>query len=112
IISENNIEENEKIINITSGTPTMTACWILLAQSGIIKNAKLIQSFEKRFAKNGKTSQEVDFNIDDFPQITAPNELKRELTITSRENKALKNKLEIEELHRKVPDIIGSSKRV
>ena len=34
--------ESDKIINITSGTPTMTACWILLSESGIINKSKLI----------------------------------------------------------------------
>ena len=112
IIEENKIENEEKIINVTSGSPTMTACWILLTQSGIIKNAKLIQSFEKKFAKNGKTTQEVNFDIDDFPQITSPSLLKRKLTITSRENEELKSKLAIEELNKTIPDLIGTSKRI
>ena len=60
IIDKYNLKNEEKIINITSGTPTMTACWILLSQSGIIKNAKLAQSFEKKFARNGKTTFEVN----------------------------------------------------
>ncbi len=112
IIENNKLQESDKIINITSGTPTMTACWILLAQSGLIKNAKLIQSFEKKFAKNGKTTQEVNFDIDDFPQINAPSQLKRKLTITARENEDLKNKLAIEELNKKVSDLIGLSKSI
>ena len=112
IIEKNKLQDDEKIINITSGTPTMTACWILLAQSGLIKNAKLIQSFEKKFAKDGRTTQEVNFDIDDFPQIKAPSQLKRRLTITARENEDLKNKLALEELNKKVPDLIGSSKSI
>ncbi len=112
VITDNNLTNDEKIINITSGTPTMTACWVLLAQSGLIKNAKLIQSFEQKFAKNGKTTQEVNFNFDDFPQITAPTQLKRKLTITTRENEELKNKLAIENLNKSIPDLIGKSKKI
>jgi len=112
IIGKYNLQEKSKIINITSGTPTMTACWILLSQSGIIKNAKLIQSFEKKFARDGKTTFEVNFNIDDFPQIKAPDQLKRQLTILSRENKKLSEKLSEEELTKKIPGLIGKSKRI
>ncbi len=112
IIEENNIKDDEKIINITSGTPTMSACWVLLAQSGLIKNTKLVQSFEQQYSRSGKTTREVNFDIDDFPTIKAPSALKRQLTITSRENKELKNKLVQEELDRKVPDLIGTSKAI
>jgi DNA-binding NtrC family response regulator len=106
------IEEEEKVINITSGTPTMTSCWILLSQSGIIKNAKLVQSFEKQFSREGRTVQEVNFDFDDFPTIVAPAAIKRQLTITFRENKELKSRLDFEELDRKVPDLIGRSKQI
>ena len=40
---ENDILEKEKVINISSGTPTMTTCWVFLQQSGAIPNARLIQ---------------------------------------------------------------------
>jgi transcriptional regulator with GAF, ATPase, and Fis domain len=112
IIEKYNLQDEPKIINITSGTPTMTACWILLSQSGIIKNAKLIQSFEKRFSRDGKTTFEVNFDIDDFPKINAPDQLKRQLTILSRENKKLSQRLNEEELSQKIPGIIGKSKKI
>ena len=83
-----------------------------MAQSGLIKNAKLIQSFEQKFAKNGKTTQEVNFDFDDFPQINAPTQLKPKLTITTRENEELKNKLAIEDLNKTIPDLIGKSKKI
>ena len=67
VIEDDNLDEEEIIINITSGTPTMCTCWVLLAQSNLIPNAKLIQSFEAKFQhKYGKSCQVVDFNIDDF----------------------------------------------
>lgn len=112
IIEKYNLQDDPKIINITSGTPTMTACWILLSQSGIIKNAKLIQSFEHKFARDGKTTFEVNFEIDDFPQIKAPSQLKRQLTILTRENKKLHQKLSEEELSQKIPGLIGRSKKI
>ncbi len=112
IIDKYNLEDEPKIINITSGTPTMAACWILLSRSGIIKNAKLVQSFEKVFARDGKTTLEVNFDIDDFPQIKAPAQLKRQLTILSRENKKLSQRLNAEELSQKIPGLIGKSKNI
>jgi len=112
IIEKHSLSDEQKLINITSGTPTMTACWILLSQSGIIKNAKLVQSFEMKFARNGKTTSLVDFNIDDFPQIKAPTQLKRQLTILSRSNSKLKQQLNLEELSNKIPGLIGRSKQI
>ena len=58
IISNNS--KDEYIINITSGTPAMTACWILLSKSGLIPNSTLIQSFDPKFSKQmGKNTQIV-----------------------------------------------------
>lgn len=105
------IKAQEKIINITSGTPTMTTCWVLLHKSGLIPNSRLIQSFEQRFARErGKSTQEVNLEIDDFPQITAPEELKRQLTIVRRKNTQLARQLNDSELDRQIPEIVGQSK--
>ena len=81
IMTEYNILNEKKIINITSGTPTMATCWILLQKSGLIPNAILIQSFEKRFQRQRKAPfQIVDLEIDKFPEIKEPSAVKRELT--------------------------------
>lgn len=113
LLDEMNLGDEEKLINITSGTPTMTSCWILLAQSGLIKNAKLVQSFESKFAgASGKTTREVDFNIDDFPKIEAPSALKRQLTIISRENKKLNDSLTVRYLDEEIPELVGKSKQI
>ncbi|WKZ70023.1 MAG: RNA repair transcriptional activator RtcR family protein [Melioribacteraceae bacterium] len=106
------IENNEKFVNITSGTPTMTACWILLTQSRVISNARLFQSFEKRFARDGKTIQEVNLSIDDFPSISVPDETKRKLTIATRKQKELEDQLYIEKLNEEFKGIIGKSKQI
>ena len=111
VIERDNLNDEEIIINITSGTPTMCTCWVLLAQSNLIPNAKLIQSFETRFQrKYGKACQEVDLNIDDFPEIKSPDKLKRELNRVNKENKILKSEKKVFEIDLQMPDLIGSSK--
>jgi transcriptional regulator with AAA-type ATPase domain len=100
----------EKIINITSGTPTMTACWLLLHKAGLIPNSKIIQSFEAKYArKYGSSTRVVNLEIDDFPQIKAPESIKRNLTIIKRENIQLRQRLKKRELDEKIPELIGSS---
>ena len=87
-------------ISITSGTPTMHSCWIFLNQGGVIK-ARLIQTS----IQNGIV--DVDFNLDDFPKINNVSEIKAELTKLSRENKNLKEKLNLEH-----DEIIGESEAI
>jgi len=86
IIQEN--KNAEFTISLTSGTPTMHACWIFLQQGGVIK-AKLIQ-----ISRDGIIS-EVNFDLDDFPQIKKVHEIKSEISRLSRENVQLKNKLNL-----------------
>ncbi len=114
ILDLNDNRNEKKIINITSGTPTMTACWVVLSKSGLIPNSKLVQSFESRFAQQrGESTQIVDFRkLDDFPEIKAPNELKRQLTIISRERDVLDEKIKQKELDEKIPELIGDSKPI
>lgn len=110
---QEHFQNEEKVVNISSGTPTMTTCWVLLSQSGILTNSKLVQSFESKYATiRGKNTQEVNFNIDDFPKISSPSALKRQLTIVSREKQLLNNKLKAIELDEKLPELIGKSKRI
>lgn len=113
ILEDDSINKADKIINITSGTPTMTACWVLLYKSGLIPNSKIVQSFETKFAQErGSSTQEVNLAIDDFPQITAPPSLKRQLTIISREKEKLSEKICFNELNQKIPELIGQSKAI
>ncbi len=113
LLDHENIKSQEKIINITSGTPTMTTCWVLLHKSGLIPNSRLIQSFEAIYARErGKSTQEVNLEIDDFPHITAPEELKRRLTIAMRENRRLVEQLNVSELDRMIPELVGQSKPI
>jgi len=39
LLSRGENRDKEKIVNITSGTPTMTTCWVLLHKSGLISNS-------------------------------------------------------------------------
>jgi len=113
IIESANISKSPKIINITSGTPTMTTCWVMLQKSGLIPNAKLIQSFEPRFQqKYGKTCQEVDLNIDDFPEINTPSKEKRALNRVSQEIKVLRDEKTAIETDDAIPGLIGKSEQI
>lgn len=75
-------------IFVTSGTPTMHACSILLVFGGVVK-AELIQ-----VSKQSSIS-EITFRLDDFPNIEKTDEIKTELTRISRENEALKQNINI-----------------
>ena len=82
------LDENGKAdytISITSGTPTMHACWIFLQQGGVIQ-AKLIQ------VQRETGISDVNFNLDDFPEIKQVDRVKAELTKLSRENRLLKSR--------------------
>jgi len=110
ILEDEEIKIDEKIINITSGTPTMTACWMLLHKSGLIPNSKIVQSFEIQFARQRvKSVQEVNLEIDDFPKIEAPPALKRQLTIITREKEKLAEKVRLQEVDEQIPELIGTS---
>ena len=110
VIESDGIEDDNKIINITSGTPTMTTCWVLLQKSGLIPNAMLVQSFEKRYQRlYGKTCQEVDLDIDDFPEIKSSNGIKIELDRTKAEVKILKEEKSVKEIDESIPSIVGCS---
>ena len=102
--------KDEIIVNITSGTPPMTSCWVLLNKSGLLPNSTLVQSFESKFAKQrGKQTQIVNLEIDNFPQITSPDDIKSELNKVSSELKVVKEKQSVQEIIQEFPNLIGSS---
>lgn len=86
ILKDEGTEDVEYTISLTSGTPTMHSCWILIVMGGII-DAKMIQASQQSGV------QDVDFSLDDFPQIGSEKKTKIELTKTSRENKLLRRQL-------------------
>lgn len=86
ILKEEGTKDVEYTISLTSGTPTMHSCWILIVMGRII-DAKLIQSSREAGI------QELDFSLDDFPQITAEQQIKIELTKLARENKVLRKQV-------------------
>lgn len=64
--------ESEYSISVSSGTPHMHACWLLLAASGEIP-ATILQSNPPEFVPAGKPLvREIDINQKDFPTITRP----------------------------------------
>tara|TARA_Y100000590_G_scaffold424431_1_gene531337 strand:- start:2984 stop:4519 length:1536 start_codon:yes stop_codon:yes gene_type:complete len=110
LIETKNINKDEKLINITSGTATMTACWLLLQQSGIIKKAKLLQSFSKEIQrKRGIAVEEVDFNIPRFPKAKINKSIENKLSSISTKNTKLKDQLIHQGLHDAFPGMIGRS---
>ena len=78
-------------ISLTSGTPTMHACWIFLVQGGVI-DAEVVQ-----VDRSGDINP-VSFNLDDFPQIVSIADTKAELTRIARENLQLKKALHTDEV--------------
>jgi DNA-binding NtrC family response regulator len=62
----------EYSISVSSGTPHMHACWLLLAASGEIP-AIILQSTPPEFVPEGKPLvREIDIHQKDFPTITRP----------------------------------------
>ncbi|MFH2026865.1 MAG: sigma-54 dependent transcriptional regulator [bacterium] len=93
-------------VSITSGTPTMHACWIFLQQGGVI-HAKLIQ------IQRETGISEVNFNLDDFPEIKQIDQIKVELTKLSRENRLLKNrKLAYDNIIGECPEILQLKEQI
>jgi len=73
-------------VSITSGTPTMHSCWIMLIKGGVIP-AQIIQISRERGL------EQVNFSLDDFPAIENVRTIKARLTSLSRENRVLQIKL-------------------
>jgi hypothetical protein len=71
-------------ISVTSGTPTMHACWLFLVKGKVI-NAKIIQTSREAGI------QEITFKLDDFPKIEQTDEIKAKMAQLNRENELLKN---------------------
>lgn len=62
----------EYSISVSSGTPHMHACWLLLAASGEIP-AAILQSTPPEFVPDGRSLvREIDVHQKDFPTITRP----------------------------------------
>jgi two-component system response regulator PilR (NtrC family) len=80
IIREN--PNSEFTISVTSGTPTMHACWVFLQQGGVI-DARLVQIHRETGLS------EINFRLDDYPKIKSIDSAKVALTKLARENKLL-----------------------
>jgi DNA-binding NtrC family response regulator len=61
--------EADYYVAVSSGTPHMHACWLLLVASGEIP-ATILQSIPPEFTPPGeKNVREIDLSPDDFPQV-------------------------------------------
>lgn len=100
IQAEEGTKEIEYTISVTSGTPTMHSCWLLIVMGGII-DAKLIQSSRE------EGIQEMNFSLDDFPQIESVKQTKIELTKADRENKLLRK-----QVLQSYPELLGEHESI
>ncbi len=107
ILREEQGEEVSWTISVTSGTPVMHACWVLLVQGGVL-DARLIQSSREEGVKV------ISFSLDDFPTITTPRQNKVLLTLAERENKVLRGRLGKgwEELIGEDPSVLEAKKKL
>ncbi|MBN1351934.1 sigma 54-interacting transcriptional regulator [candidate division KSB1 bacterium] len=81
ILTENSHQNSYYFIAMASGTPQMHTIWVLLQQSQLFP-AKLLQALEPKFRKTGLAYREITFEIDNFPKIISPDEIKRLLNIS------------------------------
>lgn len=110
LMDKNNILNDQKIINISSGTPTMTTCWVLLQQSGIIPNAKLVQAYPREYQKKTKEPvDEVDFKIQGFPEIKSRSVSQQQIENIMVKKEKLEDQVFTQEIHNKFPALIGRS---
>ena len=72
-------------IAISSGTPQMQTCWMLLVLGGVIK-ARLVQILPPHKLKSGECVwREIDLSGARFPKIIPPGQLQRRLALAERE---------------------------
>jgi|TARA_Y100000310_G_scaffold134823_1_gene133737 two-component system response regulator HydG len=110
IMEEDNVLNIEKIINITSGTPTMTACWILLKQAGILPNSTLVQSFSKEVQRRrGKAVEEVNLDIENLPKIESRESIVHHLKRETLKTERLQEEIHIQDIHNKFSNLVGKS---
>ena len=62
-------EDAHLCVSVSSGTPHMHACWIMLVASGELP-ATLIQSRPPQFVSGAHAVTEIDVHSEDFPEIT------------------------------------------
>lgn len=107
ILAKEGTQDVEYTISVTSGTPTMHACWMFIVQGKII-SARLIQNSRESGVK------EVSFSLDDFPQLQTEKAIKTELTRLSRENTILKEiyQLEYNEMIGEHPAILSIRQQI
>ena len=77
---EDDFLNREKLINISAGTRSMNISWVLLNQSGVLRNSKLVQYNTKK-----SSYKEVEFNkIEGFPTIQKIQEWERKYSLLAK----------------------------
>ena len=104
-----NIENDESLINLTSGTPTMTVCWVLLHKTGVLPNARLIQSVDPKFRRRNESTVEVIFNFAPVTTETTPEIFQTELAKVSNDKRILLAEKSVNDLNQSFPFLNGES---
>jgi DNA-binding NtrC family response regulator len=96
-------------IAVSSGTPQMQTCWMLLVLGGVIK-ARLIQILPPHKVRpNQAVFREIKLSGVRFPKITPPGPLERRLALAERELEELRAERKAEEMEL-APGLIGSAR--
>jgi len=113
ITEDHGYDGNEYYVGISSGTPAMYMIWFLLQQGGVF-DATLLQSIEPKYQEKygGKQYLEVNLDLDDFPDIKVPKQIKRKTTIFKRQKEQLESQVQLQEKEREFPELIGTSRSI
>ncbi len=99
----------EYFVSMSSGTPQMQTCWLLLVLGGVLP-ARLLQIDPPDKVREGESPvREVSPAVDRFPRIQSPSKLKRELNIAARRAEVLSRERSAME-RELAPNLIGTSK--
>jgi len=104
-----NTKKTDTIVNLTSGTPTMTVCWILLQKTGVLPKAKLVQSVNPKFRRRNISTVEVDFNFAEVTAKQTPEIIQTELAKVTQDKRILVAEKSVNSLNNNFPFLIGDS---
>ena len=108
------IQEKNKtsstIINLSSGTPTMTVCWVLIKNLGVLPNATLVQSVNPKFRHRNISTNEVDFDFVNIHASETPEMIQTELIKVHEDKRVLQAEKTVRDLNTSFPYLIGDSK--
>lgn len=88
-IIENQSEKLDVSVLLSSGTPQMQTCWLLLVQSGQLP-AQMLQVIPPEKSASGEGAvKRITLSLDRFPEIRSPQQVKRLLNVAMSRIEAL-----------------------